>query len=343
VRRDSARLYDLVAGFVYSQTLLASVELGLLERLRRGPRPPGELSAEIGLSPDRTRTLCQAAAAVGLLTRRGDGAYGLANLGAAALGAPGLQEMIRHHRIFYRDLTDPVALLKGEAETDLSHFWPYVRGAEAAEDPTQAEEYSRLMATSQHHVAEQTLDAVSLRGVRRMVDIGGGTGVFLEHAAQRWPDLELRLLDLAPVAEAAARRLSALGLSDRIRVTGGDFLTSPYPGGCDAISLIRVLYDHDDATVRKLLARICGALPPGGRLIVSEPMSGGAVPNKAGDAYFGFYTMAMTTGRPRSARRHQELLREAGFTDIQSRPTRQPFLTSVVTARAPAAESRKTV
>ncbi|MEM9093788.1 MAG: methyltransferase, partial [Pseudomonadota bacterium] len=36
-RREAARLYDLVAGFTYSQTLLACVELGVFEALRDGP------------------------------------------------------------------------------------------------------------------------------------------------------------------------------------------------------------------------------------------------------------------------------------------------------------------
>ncbi len=73
------------------------------------------------------------------------------------------------------------------------------------------------------------------------------------------------------------------------------------PQGADAISLVRVLYDHADDTVAPLLRAVHDALPPGGRVVVSEPMSGGDSPDPATDVYFSVYTLAMQTGRTRSA------------------------------------------
>ncbi|MEM9139963.1 MAG: methyltransferase, partial [Pseudomonadota bacterium] len=153
--------------------------------------------------------------------------------------------------------------------------------------------------------------------------------VFLQRVAERYPDLNLNLFDLPAVIDAARARL---GRDGRIAMTAGSFLADPFPQGSDGISLIRVLYDHTDTTVAALLARVFEALPGGGRVIVSEPMSGGAKPCRAGDAYFGFYTMAMTTGRARSAERHMALLAEAGFVRARQHPTRQPMITSVITA-----------
>jgi demethylspheroidene O-methyltransferase len=105
------------------------------------------------------------------------------------------------------------------------------------------------------------------------------------------------------------------------------------PRGADAISLVRVLYDHADETVALLLRRVREALPPGGRVIVSEPMTGGARPSRPGDTYFALYTMAMGTGRTRSAEEIAALLTAAGFAEVVIRPTRRPFVTSVVEAR----------
>ena len=107
------------------------------------------------------------------------------------------------------------------------------------------------------------------------------------------------------------------------------------PQGADAISLIRVLYDHADATVQDLLAKTYAALPAGGRLIVSEPMSGGAKPTGPGDAYFALYTMAMRTGRARSAQEIGDLCAQAGFVQITMPKANRPFVTSVVTAVKP--------
>lgn len=336
-RGQAAQLYDIVAGFVYSQVLFACVELEVFRHLAPGPLGVADLAARIRLAPERTERLAQAAVALRLL-ERGEAGYGLGPLGAAALGAPGVIEMVRHHAMFYRDLADPVALLRAETEreTEVARFWSYVGGADPlAMTPDQAGPYSRLMAASQAMVAEETLAAVPLTGVRRLLDVGGGEGVFLEACARAAPELRLTLFDLPAVAARAEARFRAAGLAGRAETVGGSFRTGPLPRGADAISLIRVLYDHDDAVVADLLARVHAALPSGGLLIVSEPMSGGARPTRSGDAYFGMYTLAMGTGRPRPAARHAELLLAAGFGRVTHPPTRQRFVTQVVTAIKP--------
>ena len=94
---------------------------------------------------------------------------------------------------------------------------------------------------------------------------------------------------------------------------------------------------HDDATVRDLLAKVYDLLPAGGLLVISEPMGGGSRPDRAGDVYFAFYTMAMQTGRARSADEIAALCHAAGFRGIRSpRPARN-YVTRVLTAQKPPA------
>ncbi|MEM8958176.1 MAG: methyltransferase, partial [Pseudomonadota bacterium] len=179
-RTEGEAMMDLLAGFVNAQVLLALVELELLEALRDGPRTVEALAIRAGVPAQRMAALLQAGAALGLLVRqRGGASYDLAPRGAALLTVPGVIPMIRHHGAFYRDMSDPVALLRGEAETELAQVWPYVFGSGAAEDPGRAAIYSQLMADSQALVAEETLAAVSFCGMRRLMDVGGGTGAFL--------------------------------------------------------------------------------------------------------------------------------------------------------------------
>lgn len=332
--RQGAALYDLVAGFVYSQTLLACVELDIFRKLTGGPLSVAQLSMRTGLPEPALRRLAQSAAALDLLAVRGGDHYALGPLGAALIGAPGVEEMIRHHPMFYRDLEDPLALLQaGRGTTELSKFWRYV-----APDPDtgvaapEAAAYSELMAVSQRMVATETLAVHPMAGVRHLMDIGGGEGAFLTAALLATPGLTGTVFDLPEVALRATPRLSAAGLADRARAVGGSFKDCALPDGADAISLVRVLYDHDAPVVRALLSRVFDALPVGGRLILSEPMSGGAKPTRAGDAYFGFYTAAMTSGTPRSPETHGALLKEAGFTGIRLLRPRQPFITRVITA-----------
>lgn len=334
-RKDGAVLFDVVQGFVQSQVLMAVVELDLLHRLRGGALSADALGKATDVPTDRMQILLQAGAALGLLKRRRDGRFGLARKGAALLGVPGLEAMIHHHRAFYRDLEDPVALLRGPEQTELSEFWPYVFGAKGAVDPDVADTYSDLMAQSQRLVAEDTLRAVKFTGITRLLDVGGGTGAFLEAVGTAYPNLQMSLFDLPQVAPGAQARFAAAGMADRVSLHAGSFREDPLPEGADAVSLIRVLYDHSDDTVRGLLAAVFDVLPAGGRLIISEPMGGGAKPDAAGDVYFAFYTMAMQTGRARSAEDIQALCAEAGFTNIQARKPARSYVTSTLTAEKP--------
>lgn len=332
-RKDGEALFDLVAGFLHSQILMAFVAFDLPHHLSNQPRSVESLALRTGVAPDRMRVLCQGAAAIGLMQRKRDGRYGLGRLGAALPGIPGLAQMIRHHDVLYRDMADPVAFFRDAPATELAAFWPYVFGAGGAIDPDTAATYSQLMADSQTLVATEALSVLNLKGVVRLLDVGGGTGAFLTAVGGAYPDLTLHLFDLPPVVGPATCRFAEAELTERATITPGSFRTDALPCGADAISLIRVLYDHSDDTVRMLLAKAHAALPAGGRIIVSEPMSGGQRPDRAGDAYFGLYCLAMGTGRARSVAEISAHLEHAGFAAITHRRTARPFITSVVEAR----------
>ena len=173
---------------------------------------------------------------------------------------------------------DPAAFFRGDTQTELADFWPYVFGGEM--EPQAAKTYSDLMARSQELVAEDTLRSLDLSTVGTLLDVGGGSGAFLEQVGQAHPHVKLMLFDLEQVAPTAAPRFAAAGMDDRAQIACGSFKTDPIPKGADSISLIRVLYDHTDETVAMLLAKCWDSLPVGGRLFISEPMSGGAAQNR---------------------------------------------------------------
>ena len=327
-------MLDLTAGFVHSQCLLAVVDLNILPMLMDAPQTRAALSARTRVPEARLEVLLNAAVALELITRQGD-AFHPTRRGAALTGVPGLADMIRHHAVLYRDLADPVAFFRGETKTELADFWPYVFGAGAASDPDTAARYSRLMADSQTLVAEETLAAVSLKDVTCLMDVGGGTGAFLSHALAATPGLTGVLFDLPAVVSSAPDTFAAKGQTDRVTIRAGSFRDESLPEMADAISLVRVLYDHSDETIAALLARVFAALPSGGRLIISEPMTGGDTPTKAGDAYFAVYTLAMGTGRTRSAEQISQAMLRAGFTNVTPHATARPFLTSVLSAEKP--------
>ncbi len=334
VRRRARSLFDVMAGFVYSQTLLACVRLRLMDHVAQGPQTLSRLSALTGVPEVGLERLLRAACSLNLLEQRDTGAYGVGVLGAPLVGDAGIAAMIEHHALLYDDLRDPVALVKAERPSGrMADYWVYANTAEpgALRDEDVAA-YSALMSATQPMIAEEVLQAVDLRRYRCLMDVGGGEGRFIQQAAAHAPHLKLQLFELPAVAERARERLARAGLAQRCTVHGGDFAGGVLPTGSDLITLIRVAFDHPDERVLKVLQAVHRSLPTGGSVVLAEPMSGTPGAEPMGEAYFGFYLMAMGRGRPRAPAHLAQLLSQAGFGSIQLMPTRLPLQTRVMVA-----------
>jgi demethylspheroidene O-methyltransferase len=345
-RRNASAVFDIVAGFVYSQILLACVRLNLFEILNERPHTLAALSIKLGLSQDAAKRLLDAAISLQLVERRSgtgkvtgaDGEsremrYGLGVLGAPLVGNQAVLAMVEHHAMVYADLRDPVALLRGEQSTGLANYWPYAAN-EVEADVTEARvaAYTKLMAASQPLVADEILDAYPLERHQCLLDVGGGDGTFLCKVAERHAGLQLRLFDLPAVAALAEKNFAAHALGSRATAFGGNFLTDPLPTGADVISFVRIIHDHDEQRALSILAAARHALPPGGRVLIAEPMSGTPGAERIGDAYFGFYLLAMGRGRARTPAELAELLKASGFHAPRLIPTRIPMQTSLIVA-----------
>ncbi len=319
---------------MYSQILYACVRLKVFDLLALGPQTATNIANILKLPRDSTDRLLEAAVSLRLVEKRMAGRFGLGPLGTAMVGNPGVAAMVEHHTMFYADLRDPVGLLRGErSDTELARYWAYSRSTAPSSLPrSKTQSYTALMGNSSSLVAAEILDNYPLHRHRRLMDVGGGDGSFLIAAAERCEKLEVVLFDLPPVAEQAARRFADLGLQDRASSVGGDFFSDALPHGADIISLVRVIHDHDDAAAQALLRAIFEALPVNGVLLIAEPMAGTPGAEAAGDAYFGFYLLAMGSGKPRAPKRLQQMLADAGFTNTHLVRTHQPLQARLIAA-----------
>ena len=337
VRKSSRALFDICAGFIYTQILLSCVRLNLFQILAAGPQDLATLARRLDLPMDAAKTLLEAAASLDLVNKRGGEnarLYGLGQLGAAMLGNPGIAAMVEHHALVYRDWADPVAMLKaGPGSAELGQYWAYANTSEpAAVDAGAAATYSALMSASQNFIADDVLDSYNVSQHRHMLDLGGGEGVFALAASRRAANLQISLLDLPAVAERANAGFAKAGILGRAQAVGGDFFVGPLPADADLITLIRVIYDHQDTNAMQLLRAAFNALPMGGRLLLAEPMAETSGAEPIGAAYFGFYLWAMGGGRSRSQAELGEMLSHAGFGRVRALRTKRPLLASVLLA-----------
>ncbi|MBT8516598.1 methyltransferase domain-containing protein [Polynucleobacter paneuropaeus] len=334
-KKRANQLFDVMAGFVYTQILLACIRLNIFNQLKDGPLTLEAIKNECGLERAPLKQLLDAAVSIHLLEIRANHKYGLGKLGAPLVGNSALAAMIEHHSVLYEDLRDPLLLLSGKLKSKkLEKFWPYVSNdledQESLKDQERVKDYSDLMSASLPLVADQVLGAYDFSRHRCLLDIGGGQGTFLKRVHLQSPQLERMLFDLPGVANLAELNFSASSENQSIKVFGGDFFKDELPSGADLITLIRVIFDHDDERVKILLRSIFRALSPGGKLLIAEPMAETPDHPPMGHAYFGFYLMAMGRGRPRTVEEIGQLALEAGFKSVEILPSDMPINAQVL-------------
>ncbi len=333
-RARSKALFDLIAGFTYSQTLVACLELDLIARLADGPATLESLAKALDFAPDRLERLLKAAVSLDILEKTSSGAFDLGIHGAALLGNPWIAGFIRHHPILYDDLRDPIAVLRDPSETGLSRYWAYAGAGEGqTSEKKDVSAYTALMAASQAAVAREILALHDFSDCDEVLDIGGSNGSFIVAAAARYPQLRFTLFDLPAVAGLAAENFEKSGISNRAKAIPGSFLTDPLPKTAQVATLIRVLHDHDDESALRILEAAHACLPQGGRLILAEPLSGDAATAPISDGYFGLYFAAMGQGKTRTPGEIAQIAQKAGFQTSEPPRTRMPLITSVIVLR----------
>ena len=330
-RRRAAQLFEVMAGFVHSQVLLACVRLDLFVLLRERAMTLEQLAQHARMSAPAMQRLLQSAVALRLLAWRGEQTYGLGPLGAPVAADPGLRLMIEHNAVLFDDMRDPLALLRDEIQPHMQAYWPYMNGDNPQGwEAEKVARYSELMSASQRFVIEELLASYDFSAHRQVLDIGGGKGGWVLALAQHLPKLRLHLMDLPPVAALAAQRMAQAGVSDRVTVHGGSFISHALPAGADLVTLVRVAHDHPDAVVKALLVKIYHMLPSGGRLLLAEPMAQPPASSAVADAYFHFYLLAMGCGRLRTAQELRALMLEAGFDAVEPVSNPMPLHTRLL-------------
>ena len=99
--RHAREVFDLVAGFVYSQVLAACVKLDLFKTLSRGPQSLSVLAHQFGMTREAAERLLTAAQSLRLVEKRGLDAQGEPRYGLGMLGAPLVdnEAVIANHRL----------------------------------------------------------------------------------------------------------------------------------------------------------------------------------------------------------------------------------------------------
>jgi SAM-dependent methyltransferase len=182
--------------------------------------------------------------------------------------------------------------------------------------------------------APMVVRAVGVEGVRRVLDLGGGSGAYSIAFAEAKSDLTAEVFDLASVVPIAQRHIAEAGLSARVKTRVGDLEDDTYGAGYDLLLLSAICHMNSPDENRVMFRKALAALAPGGRLVIQDFVLNA---DKTGPRTGALFALNMLVGtRAGSAYNEAEYvgwLGAVGFADARRVPLPGP--TDLVVARRP--------
>jgi multifunctional cyclase/dehydratase/O-methyltransferase len=267
------RLLLLTDGKRISQVVHVLAELGVADELADGPRTVAELAKATETHAEALGRVLRVAAAFGVFAEEPDGRFALTPMASALrTGTPDSQ---RDLVLFngdpmlwnsYGELMHTVRTGQPAFDKVYGHsFFTHLRA-----EPEAGRLFDRAMTQMSRATAALMIDAFDFGRFPRIVDVGGGNGLFLAELLADNPDSRGILLDQPAVVAEAGQRFAEAGLSDRAEVIGDDFF-GDLPAGHDAYVLKAVLHDWHDPDALRILRSVRAALTkPGARLLICE-------------------------------------------------------------------------
>jgi hypothetical protein len=272
----------------------AIVHLDFFTVLDRGPASLPEICRTLAIQPRPADVMLTLFATHGFIARGGDGLFRTTGLAREFLVAGATCDA----RPYYASMADRpgVADFLKVLRTGKPANWPGEEGEAdwhaAMRTPEFAESFTAAMDCRGRAVAPALAQAVELGGGRRLLDIGGGSGVYSIACAERWPQLHAIVLEAPPVDAFARRPVAQSPAAGRLRVASGDMFADPWPDDCDVHLFSNVLHDWDEPDCRRLLAASAGCLPADGRMLVHDMFLDD---DKAGPTWAAEYSVLLAT------------------------------------------------
>jgi predicted O-methyltransferase YrrM len=304
-------LVERARTFQESRVLLTAIELDVFTAVGGGA-PASAVAGRLGTDPRATEMLLNALAALGALTKN-EGIFHNTPYIAQRLvaGSPECERAALMHTVH---LWERWSALTGCVRAGTAQGVAGVKG--------RGETWIDAFIAAMHHNATaraaQVVEAVGAEGVRRMLDVGGGSGAYSIAFAQASPALNAEVLDLPQVVPIAQGHIQRAGLADRVRTRPGDLRTDALGKSYDLVFISAICHMLGPEENRDLFRRSFQALAPGGRVAVQDFI---LEPDKTAPRAAALFSLNMLVGTENGASYSQQeyalWLREAGFLEVR--------------------------
>jgi len=304
-------LNDRIRAFQPSRVVLTALELDLFDAVDDGGTA-ADIAARIHADPRATEMLLHALASLQLVAKR-DGLFHNSPTAARyfTAGSPhNARPALLHTASLWKSWSTLTECVR--AGTSVIHQ----EMGERSSDWTQA--FIAAMHRNATERAAPLVAAVGAQGVRRMLDVGGGSGAYSIAFAAANPELQAYILDLAAVVPLAQRHIEQAGLTGRVHTRVGDLRAGHLGEGYDLVFASAICHMLDEKENAHLIQRCYDALAPAGRVVIQEFILD---PDKCAPQSAALFSLNMLVGTRAGASysepEYTAWMDAAGFTGIR--------------------------
>ncbi len=256
-------IMETALAFQKSRVLLTAHELGLFTALGEEGKTSGETAKVLRTEGRATDRLMNALCAMGLLNKN-EGRFSTSPLASRFLVKDkpefmaGLMHSV-HLWDTWSTLTQAVRHGKSVMSRNVSeHGKEWVSAFIAA---------MHLRARRQ---ASGIVSLLDMSDVRRVLDVGGGSGEYSMAFVRAKEGSRATVLDLANVIPLTRSYIEKEGLSDKVKTVTGDYKIDALGSGFDLIFLSAIIHSNSPEENRALMRKASEALNPHGQVVVQD-------------------------------------------------------------------------
>lgn len=153
-------------------------------------------------------------------------------------------------------------------------------------------------------------------GIRKVLDVGGGSGCFSIALAGVRPDIYCSVMELPTICELAQKYIEDAGVTAQVDTIIVDMFRQSWPLGYDAHFFSNVFHDWSVETCIELARKSHAALPPGGSILLHEMLLDDSGTGPAHAVAFSLLMAMGTLGQQFTLAQLREILETAGFRDV---------------------------
>ncbi len=189
-------------------------------------------------------------------------------------------------------------------------------------DFNDSRDWTRSFITAMHYRAQKEAELLpfllDLSNVKKMLDVGGGSGAFSIGIIKAHPNIKAVLLDFPEVIEIAKEFISQNNLAGSFGFIEGNFHDVDFGGNYDLIFLSAVMHINSPQQNKALMSKCFKALNNGGQIVIRDyVMDDEKVKNVKGALFAINMLVATENGNSYSEREYKEWLEAAGFKAIE--------------------------